>query len=72
MVDASSSSLFGGLTFEFMCDCGLRVVLLALRTKKNPRRKFMRCLKYRSKIERCDYFEWVHYDNYEKKECLLK
>ena len=63
-----SSSSSGGYAPYCMCDCGLKLVVLTSITKKNPRRKFMRYPKYRSRVERCDFFEWVDCEICEKKE----
>ena len=42
VVGALSSSHFGGLTFKPMCNHRLKAMLLTSKTKKNPKKKFMR------------------------------
>ena len=62
----SSSSSLGCVGNVGSCYYGLRAIILTFRARKNSRRKFLRCPKYKLARERCDYFLWVDYENYEK------
>ena len=65
----SSSRLIGNVRSYY---CSLRAIMLTSRTRKNPRRKFLRCPKYKLIKERCDYFLWVNYESYQNLKFWVK